>query len=62
MQDKASNQQKVVYMSSTCHCPIMERKGKTDPDGAAIIKPGLVETVYIKHIGGVDQQLHGIQF
>ena len=63
MQDKASNQQKVVYMLSTCHRQIMVDTGKNDRNGAAIVKPGLV-TAYNKHMGGVDrvdQQLHGIQ-
>ena len=60
--DKASNQQKVVYMLSTCHSTNIVYTGKNNKDGNCIIKPAIVRS-YNQHVGGVDrvdQQLHGI--
>ena len=52
--DKANNQQKVVYMLSTCHQPIVVNTNKKDRYGEFIYKPKVVKD-YIMNMGGVDQ-------
>ena len=57
LQDKSGNNQKVVYMLSTCHNPIIVDTGKkAHPSGDPVLKPAII-SLYNR----VDQQLHGIQ-
>ena len=57
--DKAGGKQKIVFMLTTCHQPIMERI-KPDSD---VLKPVAIKA-YNKHMRGVDrvdQRLHILQ-
>ena len=56
--DKAGGKQKIIFMLSTCHQPIMER-AKPNSD---VLKPIAIKS-YNQHMGGVDrvdQQLHSL--
>ena len=61
--DKASKQQKIVYLLSTCHAPKMINTEKKTKEGETIQKPSMIKS-YNSHMSGVDmvdQQLHGLQ-
>ena len=62
IKDKAGNQEKIVYVLSTCHTSKMIDTGKKGKNGETVYKPSIV-TDYNRHMGGVDkvdQQLHGL--
>lgn len=62
IKDKAGNQEKIVYVLSTCHTSKMIDTGKKGKNGETVYKPSIV-TDYNSHMGGVDkvdQQLNGL--
>ena len=61
--DKASGKQKVVYLLSTCHQPLMQEVDAYSRDNTPVFKPAAIKC-YNQHMGGVDwvdQQLNCLQ-